>query len=291
VTGAVLAAVGEGLAELTLAPDGDTLAVAPGGDAANVLVMAARLGTPTRLGGRVGADPFGQRLTRFWEQQGIDVSMVRADSAAPTGLYLNAPAADGGHAFTYWRTASAGSRLQPTDLPAAFFASVACLVVTGVTLAVLPAATAHAVARAPRVACVLNHRPALGGDPAALAALARRSDIVIGARAEADALDLYDTAGELVLTDGPRPATVATPDGSFAVAPPDVPVRNAAGAGDALAGAYLSARLHDRPPAGALAVGVAAAALSVQRDGCAASYPTVDETLALARTLPEAVAA
>jgi sugar/nucleoside kinase (ribokinase family) len=64
-----------------------------------------------------------------------------------------------------------------------------------------------------------------------------------------------------------------------------VPVVNAAGAGDAVAGAYLASRLRDEPPPAALRHAVAAASLSVQRDGCAASYPAAAEVAALAERL------
>jgi 2-dehydro-3-deoxygluconokinase len=67
---------------------------------------------------------------------------------------------------------------------------------------------------------------------------------------------------------------------------PFAAVRNAAGAGDAFAGAYLSSRLAGRAPAVALAWGVAAASLSVGEDGCARSYPAHDQVARLAAALP-----
>jgi 2-dehydro-3-deoxygluconokinase len=90
---------------------------------------------------------------------------------------------------------------------------------------------------------------------------------------------------EVVISDRDQPVW-AILDGEELVAPvPRVPVRNAAGAGDALAGAYLAARLEGRAPAIALAWGIAAASLSVQYDGCAGSYPTGAQTRAEAERL------
>ena len=66
---------------------------------------------------------------------------------------------------------------------------------------------------------------------------------------------------------------------------PTAPVVNAAGAGDAFAGAYLARRLAGQPPATALAWAVAASAHSVTRRGCASSYPTLTEAGALAHQL------
>ena len=90
---------------------------------------------------------------------------------------------------------------------------------------------------------------------------------------------------EIVISDRDQPVW-AMIDGEEHCAPvPRVTVRNAAGAGDALAGAYLAARLERRPGALALAWAVAASSLSVQRDGCAGSYPTREQTRAEAERL------
>jgi len=294
----VLAAIGEGLAEFSLAGGRGRPALGFGGDAANVCVMAARLGARTRFAGRVGDDELGRRMLAFWGEHGIELGSVRPDPGAPTGLYLNEVGEDG-HRFVYWRRGSAGSRLEPDDLAPAFLERVGTLVVTGVTLAVSPscaaaARQAMAVARdrGVRVACVLNHRPALGGDVEELASVARASDVTIGSREDAEAVFgtrdpgrvralLGDGPAELVLTDGADPAVVVAGGEAVAQPVPAVEVRNAAGAGDALAGAYLAARLRGERPAHSLAWGVAAATLSVQRDGCAAAYPSAEETAGL----------
>jgi 2-dehydro-3-deoxygluconokinase len=301
----VLAVIGEGLIELEVDDAfGDHVLMAPGGDAGNIAVMAARLGAPARLGGRIGDDPFGARLLAFWRGAGVDVSHVRVDpdANAVTGLYLNAPRPGGGHRFAYWRGGSAGSRLQPGDLGDSFLVRVGLLVVTGVALAVSPssaAAAQEAVARAraagARVACVLNHRPALGGDIAALTATARGADLVIGSTEDAAAMvgerdpvalarEVLDVP-ELVLTDGRELVTAVIDRDVVQQRVPVVPVVNAAGAGDAFAGAYLAQRLAGVEPSAALAWGVAASALSVTRRGCASSYPTLAETTALAHQL------
>src|SRR4051794_16835539 len=98
----VLAAIGEGLVGLEREGEAERLTLAAGGDAANILVMAARLCAATRLLGRVGSDPLGAWLLSFWDGEGVDVSHVRVDPDATTGLYLNAPGG-GGHRFVYWR--------------------------------------------------------------------------------------------------------------------------------------------------------------------------------------------
>jgi 2-dehydro-3-deoxygluconokinase len=295
----VLGAIGEGLAELTLGPGPDAAQLGVGGDAANVCVMAARMGQPARLAGRVGEDGLGSRLLAFWEGRGVDVSGVRSDPEAPTGLYVNEPIPGHRHRFTYWRRDSAGSRVCSDDLGERFFDGLGVLVFTGITLAISRSAAlavrnaiAEARARGARVCCVLNHRPALGGDTNELAELAAASDFLIASLEDVAAVFGGDREvaalgpPEVVLTDGAEPV-VGIADGVRSRQPvPPVDERNAAGAGDALAGAYLAARLKGRAPSVGLAWGVAAATLSVQRDGCATSYPSREETMELAGRLP-----
>jgi len=293
--------LGEGLAELTVEPPDDddghgggapAIALGFGGDAANVAVMAARAGAAVRLCGRTGDDALGDALRAFWNRQGVDVTAVARDPSAATGVYVNEDDPRGGHRFVYWRRGSAGSRLHPGDVTDAFLAGLAIVAVTGVTLSISASARAAAEraaqqvrARGGRVAFVVNHRPALDPPVAALVAFARGADVVIGSREDfAAVIDPTMLAGdrrEVVITDGGRPATVLERDGTrHVLGVPPTTVVNAAGAGDALAGAYLAARLTGAPPPAALRAGVTAASLSVGRAGCARSYPTAGELAA-----------
>ena len=284
----VLAAIGEGLVELRGGADQDELHVGVGGDAANVCVMAARAGASARLASRVGDETFGTRLVDFWHAAGVDVRWILRDPGAPTGVYLNEPTADG-HRFSYWRNGSAGSRIEADDIPAAFLDGVGILLVTGITLAISTSAAtaaytaaARARSRGARVAFVVNHRPQLHAAPALVQRWARSADILIFSDEDAAALPHLEDAGdgdlrEIVRTAGAAPATVRWSGGEEQCAIPAVPVIDAAGAGDALAGAYLAGRLAGVQPAAALARAVTAASLSVGRIGCAASYPSADE--------------
>jgi 2-dehydro-3-deoxygluconokinase len=294
---ATLGLVGEGLVELALDELGEVDALGFGGDIANVAVMAARLGARPRLLGRVGDDQLGARLVRFWRAAGIDTDWVTTDPTGPTGLYVNEPSIDSGHRFVYHRRGSAGSKLAPQDVTDEFLHGIRMIVVSGITLAIsetAAAAAAEAVrrgrARGTRVACVLNHRPALGPDTTAIRDVATDSDILIGSRE--DALAVFGTpdaasvaaagrASEVVISDGSRGATLRWESGIVSQLAPTMRSRNAAGAGDALAGAYLAARIERRDPPAALAWAVAAASLSVQATGCARSYPEREEVEAL----------
>src|ERR1700730_6077000 len=57
----------------------------PGGKGANQAVSAAKLGAPTTLIGRVGADAFGQQLKAFLAAQGVDLAFVQDTAETHTG--------------------------------------------------------------------------------------------------------------------------------------------------------------------------------------------------------------
>jgi 2-dehydro-3-deoxygluconokinase len=289
-----LGVVGEGLVELGLEPPPDrSVVLGFGGDAANAAVMAALLGAPARIGGRVGDDALGRRLLDFWSRTGVDVAHVLVDPEGPTGIYANERGAEGLHRFDYHRRNSAGSRLRPGDLGGAFLEGLGAVHLTGVTLAVSASSRDAALAVAEqarasgiRVSLAVNHRPALGGDVALLREVAAGADLVfvsadeaqeVFGQSDAAALELLLGDAELVVSHGGGRATVSAGGRRWSVAALAVHVVDAAGAGDALAGAYLAARLAGATPHDALRRGVAAAGLSCRARGCALSYPTSDE--------------
>jgi 2-dehydro-3-deoxygluconokinase len=287
-----LGVVGEGLVELALEPPpADDVLLGFGGDAPNAAVMASLLGCPARIAGRVGADALGRRLLEFWRRAGMDVGDAVADPDAPTGVYVNERGADGLNRFDYHRRDSAGSRLTPLDVTDRFLTGLGTLHVTGVTLAVSESsrtAAVSAVERAAdagtRVSLAVNHRPALAGDPAEIANLAERADVVFVSADEAPAVfgtaeprllaALLPGVAELVVTQGDAGCVLHAGGTELTRPSLDVELVDTAGAGDALAGAYLAARLAGAGPERALEIGVAAGGLSCRARGCARSYPS-----------------
>jgi 2-dehydro-3-deoxygluconokinase len=296
-----LGAVGEGLFEIGL-DKGDTgpLRRGYGGDVANVCVMAARAGIGARLAARVGADALGRALLAFWGAEGVDVGHVQIEAGAPTGIYVNERTPGNAHRFDYHRRGSAGSLLAPEDIAPAFTSGLAVLHTSGISLAVVGAATAAAAERARAAGALIsfavNHRPNLGGDPEAVLAAARGADVVFISAEEAELLletsaieevrgALGHGPSELVITHGANGAAIVAGSEALTIRAPAVDAVDAAGAGDALAGAYLAARIRGLDPEPALRRGVAAAALSCRAFGCALSYPAGAEIEALAARL------
>jgi 2-dehydro-3-deoxygluconokinase len=290
---AIIGVVGEGLIELGLEPDDPSAVVLGfGGDAPNAAVMAALLGAEARIGGRIGGDALGSRLAAFWERSGVDVSHVIVDGEAPTGIYVN-QRAEGLHRFDYHRRGSAGSCLEPADLAEELFADLGALHTTGISLALSPSSCEAAQAAAQRardggalVSFAVNHRPALGGSVDELRSMASGADVVFASADEVPAVfgtgaeelpSLLPLTREIVVTHGAGGASVHANGLTVALHALELDVVDAAGAGDALAGAYLATRLDGGDPDQALSAGITAASLSCRARGCALSYPTAEE--------------
>ena len=142
-----------------------TLRKSYGGDVMNTLVHAARLGSRTGFISRVGNDPFGAGLLEAWLGEGVDVSQAPL-TEGQNGAYFISLLAGGEREFTYHRSNSAASQLQPADLSAEYIASSHCLLISGITQAISSSAEATtlqaaqiAKRQAPR--CARRLRPEL----------------------------------------------------------------------------------------------------------------------------------
>jgi 2-dehydro-3-deoxygluconokinase len=126
--------LGEPLYELNRQPDGNWL-TGFGGDTLNVAIAAARLGSSTAYVTRLGDDIFAAELRDLMQREAIDMTALRVDQGAPTGLYFvtHGPS---GHVFTYRRTGSAASRMLPADLDPALIASARFLHASGISQAI-----------------------------------------------------------------------------------------------------------------------------------------------------------
>lgn len=290
-TGPLIGAIGEGLFEVGVDVDG---ASAPlrrgyGGDVANALVMATRMGASTRLCSRVGDDAFGRELLAFWTAEGLDLGSVSVAAGAVTGMYVNEGTRDG-HRFRYYRRASAGARLDMSDLDNGFLLGLHALHVTGVSLSisassanVTEAAASRARAAGANISYSVNRRPMLEPDDERLLRLARTADVLFISAEEARPLlgtdapesihGALERSGETIVTNGALGATLVSTDTHLAMPALAVNVVDPSCAGDALAGAYLTARLKGDSAADSLRSGIAAASLSCERFGAAVSYP------------------
>ncbi|MGG4034152.1 sugar kinase [Paenibacillus cisolokensis] len=108
-----------------------------GGAESNVAIGAVRLGVSAGWFGVLGDDPFGRIIKKTLRGEGVDVSRVRLDGEAPTGLMFRETVA-GKLAVHYYRKHSAASRMRPEHLDADYIRGSKILHVTGITAALSP---------------------------------------------------------------------------------------------------------------------------------------------------------
>ena len=269
-----LVTLGEPLGQVAADREGPLRPGAPAalsvcGAEATVAIGIRRLGIPAAYIGRVGDDAFGRMSIEALRGEGVDISSVTVDPAAPTGLLLRTRRTADRDVVDYWRAGSAGSRLRPEDVDPDVVAAADLLHVTGITPALSDTAAA-AVGRAcdlarragVPVSFDVNHRSRLWHGRSARTALlplAAGADVVFGGRHElALLLDAAPDAPpekllaglaaegvrEVVVSLGAEGA-VGLLDGELArVAAHPVKAVDVIGAGDAFVAGYLAARLE-----------------------------------------------
>ncbi|HLL10040.1 MAG TPA: sugar kinase [Rubrivivax sp.] len=110
-----------------------------GGDSSNFAIAAARQGARVGYFSAVGDDHNGRMLRALWDEEGVLHADVKTDAAAFTAIYFVTHGASG-HEFHFFRSGSAASRLQPADVPCQRIAGAQVLHLSGISLALSPAA-------------------------------------------------------------------------------------------------------------------------------------------------------
>ena len=265
----------------------------PGGKGANQAVAACKLGAPTTLIGRLGADAFGAQLRTFLAEQGVDISLVRETAAAHTGTAIITVAnADN----TIVVVGGANAHVSADEVASAPLAR-GDVAVSQFEIPLATIAAFFARARAAGAATLLNPAPAIAFDRALLGLV----DILVLNESELGALagvELHQADGDakfidaarrlranatqiICVTLGRRGALALLGDTPHHTPGYEVPVVDTTGAGDCFVGA-LAARLADGATVrDGLSYANLAASVCVQRMGAAVSMPTAAEVAKL----------
>lgn len=115
---------------------------APGGAPANVAAGLAKLGNPSAFIGKVGDDPFGHFLANTFERNGVDISGMRFDRSALTGLAFVSLSAAGVPEFMFYRNPSADMLLIPEEISPPFIKSARAFHYGSITLISEPSKSA-----------------------------------------------------------------------------------------------------------------------------------------------------
>ncbi len=294
-------AIGEPLGEFSQIRPGDpTYLFGHGGDTSNAMIAAARSGARTGYVTAVGDDSFGRSFRDLWRREGVDMSGVKTDPAAHTGVYFITHGPEG-HEFSYLRAGSAASRMTPDDLPRRLIEGAKILHVSGISQAI-SASAADMVFEAIRLAKAkgvtvsydtnlrLRLWPLARAQAVTNAAMALADIALPGlddARqltglSEPDAIaDFYLARGSSIvaMTLGKEGALVATRTERRRVPSIMVDAVDATGAGDCFDGAFLAEWLATGDPFGAARYACAAAALSTTGYGAVAPLPKRAEVM------------
>ncbi|MDP9860968.1 MULTISPECIES: carbohydrate kinase family protein [Streptosporangium] len=238
------------------------LRVLPGGSPANTAVALSRLGTPTRFLGRISRDSFGALFRAHLGASGVDLTgCVAADE--PSTLAVATLDGSGQAVYTFYAKGSADWQWSTAELTADRLGDVSCLHTGSMALVGAPGAerVEELLARtAPHATVSIdpNVRAAFVDLAVyrermpvwcALADLVKLSDDDLEQIHPGEPLeqvcDTWHAAGArlIVVTRGPRGATVSL-DGERATVPaPVTEVVDTVGAGDSFTAALLH-RLH-----------------------------------------------
>ncbi len=272
-----------------------------GGSPANIAVGMARLGDKVGFLGKVSDDQFGDFVTGFFENEGIDCSHVtRCQNGEKLGLTFTEILSPEKSSILMYREGVADLMLHPDDVDEEYVASSAALLISGTSLCCSPTreaalkALVFALKNDVRVIFDADYRAYTwkNDDEIALytSLVAQKSDILMGSREEFDrmerllSLDGSDRASAdywlsrraqiVVIKHGKQGSTAYTKENSYQVKPFPVAALKGFGGGDGYASAFLHGLMQGKPLKDALEMGSASAAMLVASHACSRDMPT-----------------
>jgi 2-dehydro-3-deoxygluconokinase len=240
---------------------GQSLVLRVAGAESNFAIGLVRLGVDATWVSRVGNDVLGNVILDALAREALDVSRVRRDATAPTGVFFKWRSGGRSHVL-YYRRGSAASRLEPGDVPDEALDGVALVHLTGITMALSDSAHALVVDLAARASergiIVLfdpNWRPALWASAAEAAGAhsevlpsvdwylcgAEEGRTLFQTESDEETIDAARAVGarDAVVRVGARGAILRVDGELREVAPPRVSeVRDEVGAGDGFAAGF-----------------------------------------------------
>lgn len=108
------------------------------GSESNVAIGLCRLGHTAGWISRLGQDEFGQYILKELRGEGVDVSQVKIDEQAPTGIMFKEIRSGYETRVSYYRKGSAASQMNKEDLDQEYIGKAKILHITGITPALSP---------------------------------------------------------------------------------------------------------------------------------------------------------
>ncbi|WP_369611087.1 bifunctional 2-dehydro-3-deoxygluconokinase/2-dehydro-3-deoxygalactonokinase [Sulfurisphaera javensis] len=268
------------------------------GSEANYCVAFIKQGNECGIIARVGDDEFGYNAIEWLRGQGVDVSHIKIDPTAPTGIFFiqrHYPVPYKSDSI-YYRKGSAGSKLSPEDVDENFIKSATLVHSTGITLAISTTAK-EAVYKAFELASTrsfdTNIRLKLWSAEEAKKEILKLlsmyhlkflitdiddSKIIVG-ESDPDKVskELSNYAEIIVMKLGPKGAIVYYDGKKYYSSGYQVLVEDVTGAGDALGGTFLSLYYKGFEIEKALDYAIVASTLNVMIRGDQENLPTTKD--------------
>lgn len=269
------------------------------GSELNFCVAVVRNKLTCGLIARVGDDEFGKNIIEYARGVGIDVSRVKVDNSSFTGIYFiqRGYPIPGRSELIYYRRDSAGSKLSPIDIDEEYVSSARIVHTSGITLAISNSAR-NAVIRAFELAKSrsfdTNIRLKLWSKEDAKSAILDLlnkfdveflvtdeddSKILLNSSNPDEAYSLFKKIGvkNLIFKLGPKGAIVYIEGRKYYKEALNVQVTDTTGAGDALAGTFISLYIRGYDPELALTHAIITSGLVVTVRGDNEIIPYEDE--------------
>ena len=277
-----------------------------GGSPANIAVGMARFGRRVGFLAKVSDDQFGDYVTDYFVNEGIDVSHVtRCHNGECLGLTFTEILSPEKSSILMYREGAADLMLHPDDVDEAYIASSRSLLISGTSLCTSPTreaalkALAFALKQGVTVIFDADYRAYIwkNKDEIALytSLVAEKADIILGSREEFDlmekltGLDGTDAASAaywqkkgvsvLVIKHGKEGSFCYSASGNYRVRPFPVKAMKGFGGGDGYASAFLHGLLSEKSLPEALTMGSASAAMLVASHACSRDMPREEQLL------------
>lgn len=276
-----------------------------GGSPANTAVGLARLGKKCGFFAAVSNDRFGDYVTEYFDNEGIDTShIVRCKNGESLGLTFTEILSADESSILMYRNGIADLALDTADIDEEYIADSKSLLISGTALAQSPSreAALKAVALAKKVGTPvifdIDYRAYNWKNEDEIAiyysAVAKDADIIMGSREEYDLTEKFlnlDNTDEssaqywtsqkaviAVIKHGKQGSTAYTKGGnSYSIKPFPIKALKSFGGGDGYASSFLNGVLNGWDMMDCLEYGSASASLLVASHGCSADMPTLEK--------------